>query len=121
VLTTEYEFTLPRGYIDKAGAIHKKGKMRLATAADEILLLKDPRVQQNASYLTILVLARVIIKLGTIEPVSATIIENLFTADLAFLQEMYQKINEAAAPQMRVVCPKCAHEFNTPLNFTQTG
>jgi hypothetical protein len=121
MFTTEYEFTLPKGYIDEAGTVQKKGKMRLATAADEIIPLKDPRVQQNASYLTILILARVVTRLGTIEPVNVTVIERLFTADLSFLQDMYQRINDAEAPKIPAVCPNCSHKFVVPINFTQMG
>ncbi|MDR1354288.1 MAG: phage tail assembly protein [Oscillospiraceae bacterium] len=118
MFTTEYEFTLPKGYVDDSGVVHKKGKMKLATAADEIWPLKDPRVQQNASYLTVLILARVITKLGNLEPVNVSVIEKLFTADLAFLQDMYQRINEAEAPKVPAVCPSCSHKFAVPLNFT---
>ena len=91
---TEFAFELPKGYIDGNGTLHKKGMMRLATAGDEIIPMKDPRVQQNPSYITIILLARVITKLGDLSHVDTRVIENLFTADLAFLQDMYQKINE---------------------------
>lgn len=121
MFTTEYEFVLPKGYIDENGTLHTKGKMKLATAADEIIPLKDPRVQQNSSYLTILILARVITKLGTLEHVSVSVIEKLFTADLAFLQDMYQRINEAGTPKIHAVCPNCSKKFDVPINFTQMG
>jgi hypothetical protein len=93
-LQTEYEFTLPRGYVDSDGTLHKKGKMRLATAMDEIAPMRDPRVRANQAYLVIILLARVITQLGTVEYIDTGIVENLFSADLAFLQDFYRKINE---------------------------
>jgi hypothetical protein len=93
-LQTEYEFTLPRGYVDSAGTLHKKGVMRLATAIDEIAPLRDPRVRANQAYLVIILLARVITKLGSLDVVDTSVIENLFSADLAYLQDFYRKIND---------------------------
>lgn len=93
-LQTEFDFTLPRGYVDGEGAVHKKGRMRLATAMDEIAPLRDPRVRSNQAYLVIILLSRVITKLGTVEIIDTGVIENLFSADLAFLQDLYRKINE---------------------------
>ena len=90
---TECEFTLPKGYVDAEGNLHKKGIMRLATAADEILPIKDPRVQSNPAYLTIILLARVITKFGEIENINTKIIENLWASDLSYLQEFYTSIN----------------------------
>jgi len=84
---TEYEFTLPKGYVDEEGTLHKKGTMRLATAADEILPLKDPRVQQNPAYLTVILLSRVVTKIGSIPAVNPRVIEELFASDLGYLQE----------------------------------
>lgn len=121
MFTTEYEFVLPKGYIDESGTLHTKGKMKLATAADEIIPLKDPCVQQNSSYLTILILARVITKLGTLEHISVNVIEKFFTADLAFLQDMYQRINDAGTPKVNATCPHCSTKFSVPINFTQMG
>ena len=118
---TQYEFELPKGYMDENGNLHKKGIMRLATAADEILPLKDPKVQQNTSYLSIVLLSRVISKLGTLENISTKVIENLYTVDLAFLQDMYQRINDVEPPTMKVICPNCGHEHDAPINFTQEG
>lgn len=118
---TEYEFELPKGYVDETGTLHKKGVMRLATAADEILPLRDPRVQQNPGYLTIILLSRVIQNIGSITTINTKLIEKLFTADLQFLQDMYQKINGVEEPKMRVVCPHCGETFETPINFTQEG
>lgn len=117
---TEYEFTLPRGYIDDDGELHRKGTMRLATAADEIVPLKDPRVQQNPGYLTIILLARVITKLEGVSMVDVRLIEKLFTADLAFLQDLYQRINQMDAPVYKTICPECGKSINLPINFMET-
>src|SRR5579863_4627667 len=93
-LQTEFEFVLPRGYIDSHGTLHKKGKMRLATAMDEIAPLRDPRVRANQAYLIIILLARVVTQLGTVDVIDTGVIENLFSADLAYLQDFYREINE---------------------------
>lgn len=93
-LQTEFDFTLPRGYVDGEGNLQKKGKMRLATAMDEIAPLRDPRVRANQAYLVIILLARVITKLGTMDGIDTGVVENMFSADLAFLQDFYRKINE---------------------------
>lgn len=120
-METVYEFTLPRGYVDAEGIVHKQGKMRLATAGDEISATRDPRVLSNPSYLTIVVLSKVITELEGVQMITATTIEKLFTADLAFLQDMYQRINDVEPPVMNVVCPQCGHEHQIPVNFTQEG
>lgn len=120
-METVYEFELPKGYIDNNGEIHKKGKMRLATAGDEISATRDPRVLSNPSYLSIAVLGKVITELEGVSMMSATLIEKLFTADLAFLQDMYQRINDIEIPTMTVVCPECGHTHEAPLNFTREG
>jgi hypothetical protein len=90
---TEIEFELPKGYVDEAGTLHRRGTMRLATAADEILPLRDPRVQQNEAYLAIIVLTRVITRLGTLAEVHTGVIEGLYASDLAYLQRLYEKFN----------------------------
>jgi hypothetical protein len=90
---TEIEFELPKGYVDDAGTLHRRGTMRLATAADEILPLRDPRVQQNEAYLAVIVLSRVISRLGTLPDVHTGVIEGLFASDLAYLQRLYEKLN----------------------------
>jgi hypothetical protein len=90
---TEIEFELPKGYVDSTGTLHRHGTMRLATAADEILPLRDPRVQQNEGYLTIIVLARVITCLGSLPDVHAGVIEGLYASDLAYLQRLYDRFN----------------------------
>lgn len=93
MLQTEFEFTLPMGYVDADGNVHKDGVMRLATAADEILPLRDPRVQSNPAYLVVILLARVVTRLGTLPQVTPQVIEGLFAADLAYLQKRYNAIN----------------------------
>ena len=107
--------------MDSAGELHRRGKMRLATAGDEISATRDPRVLSNPSYLTIVILGKVVTELEGVQMVSANIIERLFTADLAFLQDMYQRINDIEPPTMEVVCPDCGKVFQVPLNFTEEG
>lgn len=118
---TEYEFMLPKGYVDEEGNLHRKGVMRMATAADEIIPLRDPMVQQNPSYLTIAILARVIIKLGTLDSVNKHIIENMFTADMSYLQDLYDRINSEELPEYQSICPNCGEKINIPVNFMNTG
>lgn len=120
-METVFDFTLPRGYVDASGEVHRKGKMRLATAGDEISAARDPRVISNPAYLTIVVLSKVITQLEGLDMVTATTIEKLFTADLAFLQDMYQKINDIEIPKISVVCTGCGKKIEVPLNFTQEG
>lgn len=120
-METVYDFTLPRGFVDNAGQVHKKGKMRLATARDEINATRDPRVLSNPSYLTIVVLSQVITQIEGIDAISANLIEGLFTADLVFLQDMYQKINDVEPPMMKAVCPHCGETMEMPINFTMEG
>lgn len=112
---TEYEFTLPKGYVDEEGNLHRQGVMRLATAADEILPQKDPRVQTNPAYLTVIVLARVVSRLGSLSSVNPAIIEKLFASDLAFLQTLYQQINGDGIARMKATCPKCEHQFEVEV------
>lgn len=114
---TEYHFELPRGYVDDSGTLHKRGIMRLATAADEILPMRDQRVQQNPGYLSIILLARVVVKLGDLRAIDTRTIEGLFTADLAYLQNLYRTINEAEAPKVNCICPKCDHSFDVDVPF----
>jgi hypothetical protein len=119
VLQTEYEFTLPMGYADEDGTLHKEGKMRLATAADEILPMKDPRVQNNPAYLTVILFSRVVISLGDLKMINPRIIEGLFTVDFAYLQDMYNRINQNGSNTIKAVCPKCEHEFD--IEATSSG
>jgi hypothetical protein len=114
-LQTEFEFTLPRGYVDGSGNLHRKGVMRLATAMDEIAPLRDPRVRQNQAYLVVILLARVVTRLGSIDQVTPHEIENLFTSDLAYLQRLYRQINERGTSVVTAACPQCAAEVEVDL------
>lgn len=114
-LQTEFEFTLPLGYVDPDGTLHRKGVMRLATAMDEIAPLRDMRVQGNQAYLVIVLLSRVITKLGTLASINTGVIEKMFAADLAYLQEFYRRINEQGKTTFPVTCPKCETEFEVDL------
>src|SRR5579871_5223760 len=105
-LQTEFEFKLPKGYVDKDGNLHREGTMRLATALDEILPLRDPRVKQNAAYLVIILLSRVITRLGTITEMTPAMVEGLFSADLSYLQSVYRRINMDGSTIARAVCPR---------------
>jgi hypothetical protein len=110
MLRTEHEFTLPMGYLDDEGTLHRDGVMRLATAADEILPLRDARVERNPAYLTVILLSRVLVRLGSLEQITPKTVEGLFAADLAFLQDLYDRANGLAEAR-RVQCPECAHAF----------
>lgn len=110
-LQTTFDFTLPQGYVDDDGICHQEGTMRLATAADELKPLKDPRVQSNGSYLTVILLSRVVMELGEVNEVTPGTIENLFVADLAYLQDMYERVNGRGANVVDVTCPDCETEF----------
>jgi hypothetical protein len=114
-LQTEYEFTLPKGCVDEKGDIHQKGVMRLASAADEILPMKDPRVQRNPSYLSVIVLSRVITKLGELKDVTPGTIEKLFINDLVYLQELYRRINGDGNLLLNLKCPHCNEEFQETI------
>jgi hypothetical protein len=112
---TEFEFELPMGYVDKEGNLHKKGSMRLATAIDEITVLNDMRVQSNEAYVVIVLLSRVITSLGTLRGINTGVIENLFAADLTFLQEFYRQINESGHTRREFTCPHCSKPFEVDL------
>lgn len=111
-IQTEFPFTLPIGYVDGNGEAHKQGAMRLATALDEIAPLRDPRVKTNSAYLSIILLARVVTRLGGVDQINTGIIENLFSADLAYLQDFYRRINETGRTALAVTCPECNHAFD---------
>ena len=115
VFQTEYEFTLPKGYVDEDGNLHKKGTMRLATAADEILPLRDPRVLQNPAYLNMILFSRVITKLGDLQSINNKVIEDLFASDLAYLQDFYRRINGDGTSVVKATCPECEHEFDVEV------
>jgi len=108
---TEQEFTLPMGYLDEEGTLHRDGVMRLATAADEILPLKDSRVQKNPAYLAVILLSRVITRLGSLDAVTPRTIEGLFAADLAYLQTLYNEVNQVGNGHAPVTCPQCQQTF----------
>jgi hypothetical protein len=110
-LQTEFEFTLPRGYVDSGGKLHRVGKMRLATAADELFPLNDARVVANEAYLVVILLSRVITRLGNLQRVDSGVIEGLFSADLSYLQDFYRRINEDGTPELATTCPECAARF----------
>ena len=114
-LHTEFSFVLPRGFVDDRGQVHRDGVMRLATARDEIAPQVDPRVRANPAYLTVLLLERTITRLGDLSAVDATVIERLFASDLAFLQDLYRRINQEGHTEAAVSCPACEHEFTVDL------
>ena len=120
-LLTEFPFTLPRGYVDSSGTIHRTGVMRLATARDELVPLHDDRVREQPAYLTVVLLARVITRIGTITDVHAGVIENLFATDLAFLQDLYKRINTEGHTRAVVVCRACKHEMTVDLAGGRLG
>ena len=112
---TEFEFTLPKGYVDKEGNVHRKGVMRLATAKDEIIPLQDYRVQNNRAYLVIILLSRVIESLGDVKSINPSVIESLFSTDLAYLQDFYRRVNEEGTSAVGGKCPSCGHDFEVDL------
>ena len=111
MLQTEFDFTLPCGYLDNEGTLHRQGVMRRATAADEILPLKDPRVQKNPAYLVVILLSRVINQLEGISSINPKVIEDMYATDLAYLQDLYNEINQLGNGHVPVACPKCEHSF----------
>jgi len=121
MLQTEFEFTLPMGYIDKEGSLHCHGVMRLANAKDEIAPLQDPRVQRNQAYLAVILLSRVVTKLGDLRDINPGVVENLFSADLAYLQDLYRRVNSAGNSRAKVLCPECEHEFEVPDSVLNGG
>ena len=112
---TEFEFVLPKGFVDKDGNIHRKGVMRLATAKDEVAPLQDYRVKSNEAYMTIILLSRVITKLGDLKNIDTATVEKLFSVDLDYLQRFYQKINSEESSTISLRCPDCDCEFQVGL------
>jgi hypothetical protein len=110
-LRTEFDFLLPRGYVDEDGTVHRDGTMRLATARDELLPLYDGRVKERPEYLSVVLLARVVTRLGTLDKVTDWVIEHLFASDLAFLQDLYRRVNQEGHTRALVDCPECRHSF----------
>lgn len=120
-IQTEYEFELPRGYPDSAGRVHRSGAMRLATARDELVPLIDLRVKENPAYLTVVLLGLVVTRIGPITDVHAGIIESLFAADVAFLQDFYRRINSEGHTRAEVSCPACDTVFEVDLAGSRLG
>lgn len=112
----QFPFTLPQGLVDADGITHREGTMRLATAADEVLPLGDPRVQSNPAYAAIIILARVVSKLGSLEFLTPKTIENLYAGDFAYLQEFYNRINQQGHSRLHVNCPHCDGAFQVETN-----
>ncbi|MCB5168490.1 hypothetical protein LG634_27160 [Streptomyces bambusae] len=114
-MRTEFAFELPRGYVDGAGQVHRTGVMRLATARDELVPLRDDRVRENPAYLSVVLLGRVVERIGSVTDVHAGVIEDLFASDLAFLQDFYRRINAEGHTRAQVTCPACATPFAVDL------
>ncbi len=112
---TEFEFTLPCGFIDEHGTLHRDGVMRRATAADEILPLKDPRVANNPAYLAVILLSRVVTRLGSLAQVNPRVVENLFAVDFAYLQDRYNEWNQLEPASVAATCPHCRQEFRAEV------
>ncbi|MGW0846126.1 hypothetical protein ACWD26_39535 [Streptomyces sp. NPDC002787] len=120
-LRTEFPFELPRGYVDEAGNVHREGVMRLATARDELIPLRDVRVQENPAYLSVVLLGRVITRLGNLPMVHDGIVENMFASDLAFLQDFYRQVNAEGHTRAAVECPHCSEPFEVELGGSRLG
>lgn len=114
-MQTEIAFTLPRGYVDERGKVHREGTMRLATARDEIEPMRDTEVRQNQAYLAVLLLSRTITRVGEITDITPALVENLYAADFDHLQRLYERINSDGEAVGVVSCPACAHEFEVDL------
>jgi hypothetical protein len=106
-LQTEYEFTLPCGYVDERGTLHRQGVMRLATALDEVEPLADARVRANQAFLSLLLLSRVLLRLGEFSPVPPAVVAGLFSADFAYLQDLYVRVNDHGTNLIETRCPSC--------------
>jgi hypothetical protein len=120
-MKTEVTFTLPKGYVDRTGTVHREGTMRLATARDEIEPLGDPAVRQNEAYLPVLLLARVVTRIGAVREVDAALIEGLFAADFDHLQRLYERVNTDGEAVGVLSCPDCGHPFEVDLSEIEDG
>ncbi len=120
-MRTEYAFTLPRGLVDAAGIVHREGTMRLATARDEIEPLRDAQARQNEAYLAVLLLARVVTRIGDLQEITPDVVEGLFAADFDHLQRLYERVNTDGESVGVVHCPECAHEFEVDLTDIEDG
>ncbi|SFR69247.1 hypothetical protein SAMN05428970_0642 [Agromyces sp. CF514] len=121
VMRTEFAFELPRGYVGQDGTVHRRGVMRLATARDELLPLYDARVQENPAYTTVVLLGRVITSLGSLGSIDASVVENMFASDVAFLQDFYRRVNAEGHTRIAVTCPECSHRFTADLAGGRLG
>ena len=120
-MRTEYAFTLPRGFVDAAGTVHREGTMRLATARDEIEPLRDVQARQNEAYLAVLLLARVVTRIGDLSEITTDVVEGLFAADFDHLQRLYERINSDGEAVGVVSCPVCSEEFEVDLTEIEDG
>lgn len=120
-LRTEFEFDLPRGYVDDEGQVHRSGSMRLATARDELRPQIDLRVKENPAYLSVVLLSQVITRLGTITDVHAGVVERMYATDVAFLQDFYRRINSEGHTHAAVTCPLCHGSFEVDLSGERLG
>jgi len=120
-MRTEFAFTLPRGYVDAEGTVHREGTMRLATARDEIEPLRDAQVRQNEAYLAVLLLARVITSLGEITEITPELVEGLYAADFDHLQRLYERLNTDGEAVGAVICPHCTQAFEVDLTEIEDG
>lgn len=120
-MRTEFSFVLPRGYVDSSGGVHRRGVMRLATARDELVSQRDDRVRESPNYLAVVLISRVVMSIGDIEDIHAGVIENLFASDLAFLQDLYRRVNQDGHTHARVTCPSCSSEFAVDVSGSRLG
>ena len=120
-MRTEIEFTLPRGLVGDDGTVHREGTMRLATARDEIEPMRDVEVRQNAAYLTILLLARTVTRIGNVSEITPALVEGLYAADFDHLQRLYERINTDGEAVGAVTCPHCAQAFEVDLTDIEDG
>jgi hypothetical protein len=120
-MCTEFPFVLPRGYVDSSGGVHRRGVMRLATARDELVSQRDDRVRENPNYLAVVLISRVVTRIGDIDDVHGGVIENLFASDLAFLQDLYRRINQDGHTHARVTCPNCSNDFAVDVAGSRLG
>jgi hypothetical protein len=120
-MRTEIAFTLPRGHVDASGGLHREGLMRLATARDEIEPLRDPAVRENEAYLGVLLLARVITRIGTVTDITPELVEGLYAADFDHLQKLYERLNTDGEAVGTIACPDCGHHFEVDLTEIQDG
>ena len=120
-MQTEVTFTLPRGYVDSQGTVHREGTMRLATARDEIEPLRDPEVRVNQAYLSVLLLARTVTSIGDVGTITPELIEDLYAVDFDHLQRLYERLNSDGEAVGVVACPECSHEFEIDLTEIEDG